>query len=157
MKRIIIMSMAALVCLCSCSTYQYSTRQVAINNQNITAAPTVVDVKVDYTKRISETSRKCKSQAEAMQEAKYNAIVKNNIDVLVDMIYKVENVGRKYIVTITGFAGYYVNSRTFYEDIKLLEGVKKEDVEKYLILHNPEVIKYMNQKGEVVNIYHNEK
>lgn len=50
-----------------------------------------------------------------------------------------------------------MNSRTFYEDVKLLHEVDKDDVEKYLILHNPEVIKYMNQKGEVVNIYHNEK
>ena len=34
--------------------------------------------------------------------------------------------------------------------------IRKEDVEKYLILHNPETIKYINRKGEVVNIYHNE-
>ncbi len=157
MKKIIITSLAAIVCLCGCSTYQYSSRQVYVNNQNITAAPTVVDVKVDYTKRITETSRRCKTQQEAIQEAKYNAIVNNKIDVLVDMIYKIENSARKYQATVTGFAGYYINSRTFYEDVKLLESVGKEDVEKYLILHNPEVIKYMNQKGEVVNIYHNEK
>ena len=53
--------------------------------------------------------------------------------------------------------GIEAHRTTIYEDIKLLEDVKKEDIEKYLILHNPEVIKYMNQKGEVVNIYHNEK
>lgn len=157
MKKIIVISLAAFAFLCSCSTYQYTTRQVAVNKQNITAAPTVVDVKVDYTKRIVETSRRCKSQAEALQEARYNAIVRNGIDVLVDMIYKVEKTGRKFQATVTGFAGYYTNSRTFYEDVKLLNDVKKEDIEKYLILHNPEVIKYMNQKGEVVNIYHNEK
>ena len=156
MKKIIISSLAALVCLCSCSTYQYTSRQTFVDNHNITASPTVVDVKVDYTKRITEVSRRCKTQAEAMQEAKYNAIVNNKIDVLVDMIYKVEKHSRKYQATVTGFAGYYMNSRTFYEDVRLLEDVNKEDIEKYLILHNPEVIKNMNQKGEVVNIYHNE-
>ena len=92
-----------------------------------------------------------------MQEAKYLAIVNNNIDFLVDLVYKVEKKGSKFRVTVTGFAGYYKNSRTLYEDIKLMGDVDKEDVEKYLMLHNPETIKYINQKGEVVNIYHNEK
>ena len=156
MKKIIIISIA-IACLSSCSTYRYSARQIAVDNHNITATPTVVDVEVDYTKRIAETSRKCKTQTEAMQEAKYLAIVNNNIYILVDMVYKVEKKGSKYRVTVTGFAGYYKNSRTLYEDIKLMGDVDKEDVEKYLMLHNPETIKYINQKGEVVNIYHNEK
>ena len=156
MKKIIIISIA-IACLCSCSTYKYTARQIDVNNQNITTSPTIVDVKVDYTKRITETSHRCSSQIEAMQEAKYLAIVNNNIDIVVDMVYKIEKKGLKYRATITGFAGYYKNSRTLYEDIKLLEKVKKEDVEKYLMLHNPETIQYFNQKGEVVNIYHNEK
>ena len=73
------------------------------------------------------------------------------------MISKTEKRGKKYQVTVTGFAGYYKNSRTLFEDIKQLEKVDKAEIEKYLILHNPEVLQYMNQKGEVVNIYHNEK
>ena len=32
----------------------------------------------------------------------------------------------------------------------------REDIEKYLILHNPEVLKYINTQGDVVNIYHTE-
>ena len=151
-KNIFVVAFVAIL-FSSCSTYQYSARQTYVNNQNITASPTVVDVQVNYNKRVTETSGKCKTLEEAMNEAKYLAITKNNIDVLVDMIYKVEKQSRKYQVTVTGFAGYYKNSRTFYEDVKLLEQVSKEDVEKYLILHNPEVVKYMNQKGEVVNIY----
>ena len=142
--------------MCSCSTYQYTSRQTFVDKQNITATPTIVDVRVDYKNRITETSHRCRSYDEALQEAKYRAIINNNIDVLVDIIYKVEKTGGKFQATVSGFAGYYQNSRTFYEDIKLLESVKKEDVEKYLILHNPEVIKYMNQQGEVVNIFHNE-
>lgn len=156
MKKIIIVSIA-IACLCSCSTYKYTARQVDVDHQNITAAPTVVDVQVDYTKRITETSRKCKSQVEAMQEAKYFAIVNNNIDIVVDLVYKIEKRGSKYRATVSGFAGYYKNSRTLYEDIKLMENLKKEDVEKYLMLHHPETIQYINQKGDVVNIYHNEK
>lgn len=155
MKKIIIIAIA-IACFCSCSTYKYSARQIAVDNHNITASPTVVDVEVNYQKRVTETSHRCKTQTEAMQEAKYLAIVNNNIDILVDMVYKVEKKGTKYRATVTGFAGYYKNSRTLYEDIKLMGDINKEDVEKYLMLHNPETIKYINQKGEVVNIYHNE-
>lgn len=72
------------------------------------------------------------------------------------MICKVEKKGTKYRATVTGFAGYYKNSRSLYDDIKKMSDIDKEDVEKYLILHNPEAIKYINQNGEVVNIYHNE-
>ncbi len=156
MKKISIILLAAIICLCSCSTYKYSARQVFVENHNIIASPTVVDVDVDYSKRITETSRKCKTQAEAVQEAKYQAITNNQIDILVDMICKVEKKGTKYRATVTGFAGYYKNSRSLYDDIKKMSDIDKEDVEKYLILHNPEVIKYINQNGEVVNIYHNE-
>ena len=156
MKKISMLLVVAAAFFCSCSTYQYTSRQTFVNNQNIVASPTVVDVNVDYAKRITATSRSCKTQSEAMQEAKYIAIVDNKIDILVDMIYKIEKKGNRYLATVTGFAGYYKNSRSLYEDIKQLKDVSKEDIEKYLIIHNPEVIQYMNQKGEVVNIYHNE-
>ena len=147
---------AAALCLCSCSTYRYSARQIFVENHNIMASPTVVDVDVDYTKRITETSGRCKTQAEALQEAKYQAITKNDIDILVDMVYKVQKKGTKYRATVTGFSGYYKNSRSLQEEIRMLGDIDREDIEKYLILHNPEVIKYINQKGETVNIYHNE-
>lgn len=156
MKKVIVILLASVACLCSCSTYKYTSRQVAVENHDIVASPTVVDVAVDYTKRVTETSRKCGSAMEAMQEAKYKAIVNNDIDIIVDMIYKTEKRGGKYRVTVTGYAGYYKNSRSLYEDIKRLGGIKKEDVEKYLILHNPEVLEYMYQKDDIVKIYHNE-
>lgn len=156
MKRIYTIILAAVICLTGCSTYKYSSRSVAVENRNIVATPTVVDVNVDYSTRITETSHKCKTQSEAVQEAKYKAITGHNIDILVDMICKIEKKGGKYIATVTGFAGHYENSRTLYEDIRQMSDLKMEDVEKYLILHNPEAIKYVNQKGETVNIYHTE-
>ena len=61
-------------------------RHLSIIIRNIVASPTVVDVSADYAKRITATSRSCKTQTEAMQEAKYRAIVDNKIDILVDMI-----------------------------------------------------------------------
>ena len=93
MKKISILLIVAAAFFSSCSTYQYTARQTFVNNQNIVASPTVVDVSADYAKRITATSRSCKTQTEAMQEAKYMAIVDNKIDILVDMIYKIEKKG----------------------------------------------------------------
>ncbi len=157
MKRnFLILSIIVIACT-SCSTYQYTSRNTAIETKNIVMSPTVVDVKADYTKRIVVTSRRCKTQQEAMQEARYLAVTQNQIDVVVDPIYKVERRSRRYQVTLTGFAGYFVNSRTLYEDVKLLHEIDREDIEKYLILHQPEVLQYMyDDKSEVININHYE-
>lgn len=161
MKKILLGSIfAAVLLLSSCSSYQYTARQTVVERQNITMAPTIVDVKPDYTKRVEVTSKWCKTKDEALNECKYIAITTNSIDVVVDPIFKIEynkgQLSRPYRATLTGFAGYYVNSRTLYEDIAKLKEFSREDIEKYLILHQPEVLKYMNAEGDVVNIYHNE-
>ena len=156
MKRNLLILIAVAIAFCSCSTYRYTSRETFIENQNIKATPTVVDLRVDYSKHVIETSSRCKTPEDALSEAKFNAVVNNNIDVLVDMLYKMEKRMFKYQATVFGYAGYFRNSRSLFEDIKLLEKLDKEDVEKYIILHNPEVLKYINQKGDVVNIYHEE-
>lgn len=161
MKKILLGSIFAIILLLSsCSTYQYTARQTVVERQNITMTPTIVDVKPDYTKRIEVTSQWCKTKEEALNECKYNAITTNKIDVVVDPIFKIEfkksQPSKPYKATLIGFAGYYVNSRTLYEDMEKLKGFSREDIEKYLILHQPEVLKYINAQGDVVNIYHNE-
>ena len=162
MKKIILGSVFGLaLILIGCSTYQYSARQVNVNRQNIKTTPTIVDVKPDYSKRIEVTSGWCLTAEEAVDECRYNAITENQIDVIVDPIWKVKNrplrIKRRHKATVIGYAGYYVNSRTVYEDMKTLREFSREDIEKYLIIHNPEVLQYMsNTHGEVVNIYHND-
>lgn len=159
MKTIIKSSlMAVVLVLSSCSTYQYTARQTNINRQDINMAPTVVDVKPDYSKRIEVTSGWCDTKEEAMNECKYVAITSQKIDVVVDPIYKLEmrkgKLRRNFKATLTGFAGYYTNSRTMYEDMEQLKKFSREEIENYLIMHNPEVLKYLNAQGDVVNIYH---
>lgn len=39
----------AAVCLCTCSAYKYSARQIFVKNHNIMASTAVVDVDADYT------------------------------------------------------------------------------------------------------------
>ena len=68
-----------------------------------------------------------------------------------------EKRGGRFTATVTGFAGHYKNSRTLYDDIRQMKEIGKEDVEKYIILHNPEVLKYINQRSARLYIYHTEK
>lgn len=159
MKKITFVSLCALAMVfTACSTYQYGARHADINRQAITATPTVVDVKPDFNKRVNVTSTWQRTKQDAMAECQYMAIMNNKIDIVVDPIYKIEfrpTRMKKWKAELVGFAGYYVNPRTQYEDIKELQKFSREDIEKYLILHDSEVLKYLNAKGEVVNIYHN--
>ena len=144
--------------LSSCTTYQYSARQANIERQDITTMPTVVDVTADYTKRVEVVSNWHRTKEDAINECKYIAIVSKKIDVVVDPILKIQfrkwKIWNRYQVTLTGFSGYYTNQRTIYEDIQQLKQFSREDIEKYLILHNPSVLQYMNATSDVINIYH---
>lgn len=162
MKHIQILAVAVFALVAtSCTTYSYTSRSVSIaQSMDVQPTTTLVDVKPDFTKRISESSSWCKSENEAMGEVKYNAIVNNKIDIVVDPIYKVAVKGRRCMVTLTGYAGYYVNPRTMIENIGQLKNIDKADIEKYLILkQDPQIIKYLydNKEGNTVTINHNEK
>lgn len=161
MKRIFFATICVLaLVLTSCSTYQYSARHAAIDRHDILATPTVVDVRADFTKRVDVTSNWQRTKEDAIAECQYLAITENKIDIVVDPIYKIQyrsaRARKKFKASLVGFGGFYTNSRTQLEDIEALKSMTREDIEKYLILHNPEVLQYMNAKGEVVNIYHNE-
>ena len=120
----------AALALSSCSSYSFTSRSTKIEQSNITAVGMLVDVRPDFSKRIIAESGKCKTPMQAKEEAKYIAVTSNNCDVIVDPIYKVEKRGRNYRAYLTGFAGYFKNPRTLYEDVNLLKGVSREDIEK---------------------------
>lgn len=146
MKKYSIILATIAILLGSCSSMQYTSRQVNVAKQDIIASPTIVDIRVDYSKRITVTSRLHKTIQESIQEARYEALIQGNADVIVDPVFKVEHQGFRYKVSLTGFAGYYENSRTLYEDVQLLHQIDKADIEKYVILHNPEVLQYMSKE-----------
>lgn len=157
MKKIFFSTLCALtLAFTGCTTYQYGARQANINRHDIEATPTVVDVKPDFSKRIEVTSSWQKTKEDAMAECQYMAITNYKVDIVVDPIYRLEVRRRKCKATLVGFGGYYINPRTQYEDIQAIQRYSRDDIEKYLILHHTEVLKYMNAKGEVVNIYHND-
>lgn len=157
MKKIFVAALTA-VLLASCTTYQYTARQTNVQRQDITTMPTVVDIRTDYTKRVNTVSNWHPKKEDAINEARYIAVITNNIDVIVDPVFKIQyrpyKAFRKYQVTLTGYAGYYTNPRTVYEDMTQLKNYSREDIENYLLFHNPTVLQYLHATADVVNIYH---
>jgi len=158
MKKLGFIVLVLVTSLSSCRMNQYVVREVDVDRNNIQMTPMVVDVRPDFSRRINEQTKWCKTADEAAMEARYMAITQGNIDVVVDPILQIERRpagNRKYRANLTGFAGFYQNARTVYEDMKAMREFSREDIEKYLIFKNPEVLKYMNAEGKVVNIYKN--
>jgi hypothetical protein len=128
-SKIIIASSFVLV-LASCKTYSHSSRIVDISTQDVVADKFVVDVEPNFTKRIKGSStKKHKVEKLAKDEAYFNAIIDNNIDILVDPIYSVTTTKRVFFIfggkseaTVHGYAGFYKNPRS-------LNKVKQEEFE----------------------------
>src|ERR1700761_2006165 len=71
----------------------------------LTVTANVVDVDVDFKTRVKGQSGKSKTIMQAKDQAYFQALVTNNIDVLVDPVYEVVTHGKKSRATVTGFAG----------------------------------------------------
>lgn len=138
----------------------YTSRSNNIENVNISATKTIVDVTPDFSRRITAQSQPCLTIEDAKEEAKYNAIIDNKIDIVVDPIYKIEMRNGRYTAYLTGFAGRYANPRTNLGEIQLLENISKDNIEKYLLLKaDPQIVKYIYPQQECggVVINHNAK
>jgi len=156
-KSIILLTM--LIAISSCKITEHTTRSVDIDKTDIIMSPMIVDIHPDFSKKVCVRSNYCRTKEEAVQEARYRAIMEDSIDIVVDPIVQIEDRAityKRYRATITGFAGYYENARTIYEDIEQNKNLSREEIEKYLILHKPEVLRYMNDHGKIINIHHND-
>lgn len=124
----------AVALFCSCTTTRYTARTTEIQQTPIMTTGLVVDVRPDFTHRVSATSRPNRSLEMAKKEALYRAIVEHNVDVVVDPVYKVVKRSRRYQAQVNGFPGYYENPRTQAEYIHSLENVKCENIQKFLLI-----------------------
>lgn len=155
------LSTVVAIILTSCGSVNissYTSRVATISDKaEINPISKVVDIRVDFNKRITEKSQPCTTLDEAKSSAQYQAIINNKIDIVVDPIYKFTFTGDKYTAELTGFAGYYENARSIYDELGEMKNLSKEDIEKYLMLYNPSVLKYLktSEDGSIVNIYHN--
>jgi hypothetical protein len=123
--------------LASCSTFKYTSRVAETQtNNNIYITPSVVDVKIDFSKKITAVSDQQKTEEGARENAYYKAIKDNSIDILISPIYEMETQTstNKSKVTVTGYAGYFVNSRTLAEEKKNTFEAKLNALDKMLKL-----------------------
>ena len=108
-KSMLVVAVAA--SLSSCARYYHSYRNVEVAKTNPVDAKLQVDVAVspDFSKRIRAQSTKnhWRNQEESKKEAYFNAIVENQIDVLIAPIYSVTERGGFFDATVHGYAGYY--------------------------------------------------
>jgi hypothetical protein len=101
----------------------------------------VVDVKIDLDKKVTAISENHPSKKDAMNEAYYSCLIANNIDIIIDPIYKSTHVYTpilrfilprifvKYRYEIHGYAGYYTNpeSRQSWEN-KLAKTIASQSI-----------------------------
>ena len=146
----------------SCTTYSYTSRSTSINQNAMNSKSLGTEVDVDFSRKVTATSEAQVLKIDAINEAQYKCITENNIDVVVDPIYKVEfNMFQKkaYKVTVVGYAGTYKQVPTGIDAV-VEKNYKVEDIEKYKLITDPSFYKYYYQKdpvqgGDVTNYYIN--
>lgn len=138
-----ILALTAAVSFTSCSTTvsTYTSRTNNVANRNIDVRNSTVDIKADFNKRITgECNFKAITANEAKKAAEYDAIVRNNIDVVVDPIYQVSSYSGGFKAKVTGYAGTYVNQRSLIDEINQYKDVDIADIEKYAASQDPKLL-----------------
>ena len=132
-----------LLMLASCTTYQYSARQVDVNKRNIDANEQRVGIIANYSKIVSATSSYQATRKDAIAEAEFMCIQNTKIDVIVDPILRVEynpwKVKSRYKATIIGYAGMYEHMPNLLDASK---NYTLEDIEKFKLLYDPNFPQY---------------
>lgn len=140
MKRQLLklLPLLAIALLTGCSTYQYTSRYMGVDRRPIRTKEMSAEVLVDFTSKVSATSNYCLTKNDAIREAEYMCMIKYDIDVVVDPVFKIEyspsELKRKYRATVIGFGGTYVNAPT---GVDAVVGYDMEDVEKYKLMTDP--------------------
>jgi len=123
----------------SCDSYKHSFRLSDVPTSSLAVTSQVVDVIPDFSKKVKATSDKfTKSVADAKNNAYFNAIVENEIDVIVDPIYEVRvrkglfNTTAK--ATVYGYVGKFTNPRSTAEAKEEVYNAKIEAFKDFLAL-----------------------
>ena len=122
--------------LASCSTKSYTYRATDVNLKNVISNESIVDTKIDFSKKIIATSSVRKTQKDAIDEAHYLAIQQNNIEFVFDPIVEMtSNSFNDHVAKITGWGGTYVNAKTKLETIQDLKKIDTTDVKKFDMIY----------------------
>ena len=131
----------------SCTTFSYTSRSTNVDQRVINSSEATADLTIDYKKKVTATSDFQKFPNQAKQQAIYQCIMNNGIDVLVDPIFQVESRPvTGYRATVLGFAGYYKEGISGLDEV-VEKKYSKEDIEKYLLLTDPNFMQYYYNEG----------
>ncbi len=166
MKKNLLLWLAAgsALLLSGCSstlTSTYTSRVAPIEDRSIQSSSMMADMEADFSKIVTAKSDPQQTKTDAVLNAQYKCIMENKIDVIVDPIYKVtiaEN-GSRYVVELTGYAGYYKKAETT-NPVEYVKDYSVEDIEKYKLLTDPSFYQYYynknsNNTGDVTNYFIN--
>lgn len=123
MKKTILVSMALLsiAALTSCTVTSYQSRVNYVTRREVMATPVVVDVKVDFTKKV--TGEGVASMPEPAKEAAlFAAMEASGADVVVDPVFTISKSTGTFRVKVSGYHGKYENARSFLEAAKQNNG-----------------------------------
>lgn len=138
-----------------CTTYSYTSRSTNVDQRVINSSEATADLTIDYKKKVTATSDFQKFPNQAKQQAIYQCIMNSGIDVLVDPIFQIESRPvTGYRATVLGFAGYYKEGISGLDEV-VEKKYKKEDIEKYLLLTDPNFMQYYYNKGAGENHVYN--
>ncbi len=146
----------------SCTTYSYTSRSTSVRLNTMQSENLGAEVDVDFSRKVTGSSEAQVLKIDAINEAQYKCINENNIDVIVDPIYKIEfNMSQKraYKATVVGYAGMYKQVKTGVDAV-VEKNYKVEDIEKYKLITDPTFYQYYYQKdpvqgGDVTNYFIN--
>lgn len=113
MKKNIILGLAFVGLMSSCSIIKSTPRTVETYNSNIIIKPLVAEVEVDVNKKITATGVSTTGNEDAAKEmAKWQAIQDSGADIIIDPVYHITITGKKVTATVTGYFGKYTKIET---------------------------------------------
>ena len=148
----LVTSFLATLLLSSCGVFTgsttYSDRTRYVTGSTIKERAKSTEVDVDFSRRVTSVSSWQASKSAARAEAVHQAIVENQIDVVVDPIWKYTYSPMfnreggapwqpRYKAELVGYAGMYKNAVSFQEELEQLKDVDMETIEKYRLLNDP--------------------
>lgn len=150
--KMLVTSLLATLLLSSCGVFTgsttYSDRTRYVSGGTIKERAKSTEVDVDFSRRVTSVSSWQASKSAARAEAVHQAIVENQIDVVVDPIWKYTYSPMfnredgapwqpRYKAELVGYAGMYKNAVSFQEELEQLKDVDMETIEKYRLLNDP--------------------
>lgn len=116
MKKFLSFAIVAVMALAmsSCSSVSYTARNNKVNLHNLTTPKMEAGTRVDFTYRVTATSKARKSLKDAKNEAIYLCIKNQHVDFVVDPIFEIQLKNkfftREYTATVVGYAGYFTDA-----------------------------------------------